>query len=56
MDVNHEKQENSLKIIINTSWLTFLAKVIHKHFGIEGFTKAVYTITVTQVTVGGTSE
>uniref|UniRef100_A0A2K5LF76 glyceraldehyde-3-phosphate dehydrogenase (phosphorylating) n=1 Tax=Cercocebus atys TaxID=9531 RepID=A0A2K5LF76_CERAT len=48
--VNHEKYDNSLKII------TPLAKVIHDNFGIvEGLMTTVHTITATQKTVNGPS-
>lgn len=56
MDVSHEKYENSLKMVINAFGLNFLAKVIRENFGIEGFTKAAYAITVDQNTMGSMSE
>lgn len=55
-DVSYEKYENSLKTVINALGLNILAKVIHENFGIEGFTKAAYAITVDQNTMGSMSE
>jgi glyceraldehyde-3-phosphate dehydrogenase/erythrose-4-phosphate dehydrogenase len=61
MVVNHEKYDNSLKIVskasCSTNCLVSLTKVIHDNYGIvEGHMTTVHAITATQKTVNGHSE
>uniref|UniRef100_G1Q2J7 Glyceraldehyde-3-phosphate dehydrogenase n=1 Tax=Myotis lucifugus TaxID=59463 RepID=G1Q2J7_MYOLU len=52
MGVNHDKYDNSLKIVRNASCTTLRAKVIHDKYSIlKGLRPAVHAITATEKTV-----
>ena len=60
MGMNHDKYDNSMKIVSNascsTNCLAPLTKVMQDNFGIvEGLMTRVHTITAAQKTMGGSS-